>query len=65
MATKIFFKFHGNKIINKYFPDSLSTKGTYEIDGVTEKFTYTLSLVFIQCAVNFAYANIREFNNLS
>lgn len=38
---------------------SFSTKGTYTIDEeTTEKFVYTLSLVCVQCVVNYFYAEI-------
>lgn len=39
---------------------SCSTRGKYGDGARQEKFTYALSLVFIQCVINAAFAKLRE-----
>lgn len=39
---------------------SCSTRGRYGEGAQQEKFTYALSLVFIQCVINAAFAKLRE-----
>lgn len=42
---------------------SCSTRGRYGDGAQQERFTFALTLVFIQCVINAAFAKIREWGS--